>query len=180
MPRVVRLRLEGEPDVMSDLMPQNGVLTLSPAAGRIVPGSNSTAGGVVTGAAGEKFDGRTCKLGENSSLTGWHHPGDTISWKVRFPKDGRYRVFLRTESFAHSKPWCDDRVVRVSLGGTSREVRMRNDRKVPHTVYARADSDCGVFEAVRGETELAVTTVSSGPSAYPHCLTAVLLEKEGK
>ena len=99
MPRVVKVAIDGAPDIDARIMPQNGELALHPSsAQRIVSASRTEASG-----------NGSCSVTKRGYFTNWHHPGDGIAWKVFFPRRGRYDVWLRTETWAHSRPWDGDR-----------------------------------------------------------------------
>lgn len=107
-----------------------------------------------------------------------HHPGDAISWTVKIPEGGRYRVSLWTETWDHSRPWAGDRRVRVDVGGKSLSADLVRARSLPHTVYDRAESDVGTVDLPPGEWTVRVSTVSAGPLARFFDLTRVLLTRE--
>ena len=181
MPRVVRLTLAGRSDVDAALMPQNGVLALTPTAGAVRPSGTvpREKAKEVLGAAGERLgadDG--CRVTPRGVLTAWHHPGDAISWTVKIPEGGRYRVSLWTETWDHSRPWAGDRRVRVDVGGKSLSADLVRARSLPHTVYDRAESDVGTVDLPPGEWTVRVSTVSAGPLARFFDLTRVLLTRE--
>ncbi len=180
LPRVVRLTLAAKPDVDAALMPQNGVLALMPTLGTVhaaaAAQTNATA---VLGAAGERLgvnDG--CRVMERGALTAWHHPGDAISWRVRIPDAGRYRVSVWTETWEHSRPWAGDRRVRVDVGEQGLEADLVLSRRLPHTVYDRAESDVGTLALSAGEWTVRVRTVSAGATARFFDLTRVVLTRE--
>lgn len=158
MPRVVRVKLDGTPDVDCCLMPQGEELNLSPSACACLTGGRLTAHG---------------------SLTDWQKPGDGIVWKVRFPSSGQFRVFVRTESWNHGKDWVGDRIVTVRLGNSRSSRTLKKDIDLPHTVYDRGESDFGVFTiSAPGEAEVAVENQSAGENAKYQDLTLVRLVRQ--
>ncbi len=161
MPRVVRLRLDGAPDIDHRLVPQNGELILLPTESkRILKGE----------------DGR-CRVTDGGALTDWHHPGDSIAWKAYFQKPGDYEIWVRTETWVHSCPWEGNRKVRVTVGDRSVTADLRKDRELPYTIYARAESRIGnVRIDTAGEREVKVETCESGKGAERYNLSAVRLE----
>ena len=179
MPRVVRVTLDGAPDIDSRLLPQNGILTLLPTDGKISRGSAKTAEDGVVGVDAVKVGGGVCSLSRNGALTDWHHPGDRISWRVVFPSAGTYRVWLRTENFIHSAAWTGDRTVRLAVGPMVVEKGLTADRVLPSTVYARAETDFGTVTVQEaGETEISVTTLAAKGDARFHDLTCLTLERK--
>ena len=176
MPRVVKVELEGAPDVDARLRPQCGELTLLPSsAERIVPGDASGPELAVD----PDLVGKTCRVTEQGAFTDWHHPGDAVVWKAYFPAAGRYRVSLVTETWAHSRPWAGDRTVEVRVGEARRTLEITKDRVLPHTVYARAETEAGSVEIpAAGEFEVSVRTVSAKPEAVYNDLMALRLTAE--
>lgn len=163
MPRVVRIALKGAPDIDVRLMPQVGELTLHPSAAARVSGDKS------------------CHVTNRGALTNAHHPGDEIVWKAYFPKAARYAVWLRTETWAHSRLWAGDRRVEVRIGGSVVSADLKKDRPLPHTVYDRADSRIGTLDVPAGECEIVVKTLSSGAEARYYDVSALILtEANGK
>ena len=162
MPRVVRIALKGAPDIDVRLMPQVGELTLHPSAAARVSGDKS------------------CHVTNRGALTNAHHPGDEIVWKAYFPKAARYAVRVRTETWAHSRPWAGDRRVEVRIGERTVSADLKKDRPLPHTVYDRADSRIGTMDVPAGECEIAVKTLSSGSEAKYYDVSALILSEENK
>lgn len=162
MPRVVRVTLRGAPDIDMRLMPQVGELALHPSAAARVSGDKS------------------CHVTNRGALTNAHHPGDEIVWKAYFPKAARYAVWVRTETWAHSRPWAGDRQVEVRIGERMLSADLKKDRPLPHTVYDRADSRIGTMDVPAGECEIAVKTLSSGTEAQYYDVSALNLIEEGK
>lgn len=170
MPRIVRVTLDGVPNVDPRPMPQNGELSLIPVSG----------GRPVSGTARmvEPKDGGKCRISERGSLTGWYHEGDSISWKVYFPEAGRYRVWLRTETWAHRRPWVGERTVEVSIGDERIVADLRKDRPLPHTVYDLAESDVGEIDVpAAGEYEVCVRTVSASDNAVYQDLSLLRIRR---
>ena len=177
MPRVVRVTLDGDPDIDTALRPQNGELTLLPGTGRVMAAATDRPGEVVLGAAAEKLGGTPCKISARGSLTAWHHPGDRIAWRVNFPKAGRYRVIVGTESWKHGAVWQSDRRVMLSVGAAKAEGDLKKDVNLPHTVYDRVESDLGVIEVSAGEQELSLETLTATPDARFHDLVTLRLKE---
>ena len=178
MPRVVRLVLEGRPSVDETLMPQNGRLILMPTLGRVLPAARPQTGEPVSlGAAGERLGADVCRVTARGALTAWHHPGDAIAWNVRIPEEGRYRVSVWTESWAHSRPWAGDRRVRVEMGPCSVEADLVKSQELPHTAYDSAISDVGECVLAAGEGTVRVSTVLAGSEARFFDLTRVVLTR---
>lgn len=161
MPRVVRIALKGTPDIDTRLMPQSGELVLHPSAALRVVGDKS------------------CRVTNRGALTNAHHPGDEIVWKAYFPKAARYAVWVRTETWAHGRPWAGDRAVEVRIGDAVATAELKKDRPLPHTVYDRADSRIGTLAVpAPGEYEVSVKTVASGDDAQYYDLSALNLEED--
>jgi len=180
MPRVVRLAVEGQPDIVQTAMPQNGELVLLPSSSARVR-SGGAAGGerTVQGAAAEKFGGTVCEITRRGAFSTWHHPGDAIVWKAFFPKPGVYRAMVTTESRVHSGVWAGQRTVCLSIGNESVTKAIEKDRSLPHTVYDCAESDIGKITVRKaGETEVSLENVSGGPSAHCHDLMKLRLVRE--
>jgi len=171
MPRVVRVELEGAPDIDQRLTLQNGEAVLIPVSGGKVSQGKSR--------GSELKDGGVCRISERGSLNNWYHPDDSVSWKVCFPEAGVYRVWLRTETWAHRRPWVGERTVEVSVGEERRTVDLRKDRPLPHTVYELAESDVGSVEIVRpGEYEVAVRNLRASDNAVYQDLAMLRLVRE--
>lgn len=171
MPRVVRVELEGDPDIDQRLTLQNGEAALIPASG----------GMVTRGAVWDKEpnDGGACRISERGSLNNWHHPGDSIAWKLFIPSAGRYHVWLRTETWAHRRPWVGERTVEVSVGKEKVCAELRKDRSLPHTVYDLAESDIGEVDiSSPGEYEVKVTNLKASENARYQDLAVLRLTKE--
>ena len=174
MPRVVRVELAGEPDVDRRLMTQGGVLDLTPdVAERIVQG-NEVDERILS--VRTNLVGRVCRVTQHGSFTDWHHRGDEIGWRAYFPQKGRFQVRLRTESWAHSRPWSGDRTVEIALGGQRLVARLEKDIELEHTVYDRAESVLGDLDVPSaGEYEISVKTLSAGVDSVFHDLTLLRL-----
>ena len=165
MPRVVRVTLDGAPDVDTRLMPQNGELILLPKSGGRALSCDATS---------------RCRVTEHGTLTDWARPGDGISWKVHFPEAGRYGVSVRTETWAHAQAWEDGRTAEISIGGERLTGVLRKDRDLPHTAYDRAESDFGVVDVrAAGDSEVVLRTVRTTEKAkYQDVLALVLTRIE--
>ena len=165
MPRVVRVTLDGAPDVDTRLMPQNGELILLPKSGGRALSCDATS---------------RCRVTEHGTLTDWARPGDGISWKVHFPEAGRYGVSVRTETWAHARAWEDGRTAEISIGGERLTGVLRKDRDLPHTAYDRAESDFGVVDVrAAGDSEVVLRTVRTTEMAkYQDVLALVLTRIE--
>lgn len=180
MPRVVRVTLEGAPDIDRRILPQNGVMKLVPTEGVVASGKVTGKDDGFVGVDAVKTGGGACTISRNGAFASWHHSGDTISWRVVFPEAGRYRVWIRTENAHHSAPWAGDRKVRLTIGGMHVEKELTADRVLPSTVYARAETDFGLVDVPAGEGEISVENVASRGNANSHELTLVTLEAEAK
>ena len=169
MPRIVKVAVDGLPDIDGRIMPQNGELTLHPSfAERIVAADGTSASG-----------GNSCMVTKRGFFTNWHHIGDSIVWKAYFPKPGLYDVWLRTETWAHSRPWNGDRRVAVRVGQSDVVADLRKDVPLPHTAYDRAESFLGtVSVSAAGELEIKVMTVSAGAEAQYYDLSALRLSEK--
>ena len=177
MPRVVRVTLDGAPDIDNRLMPQCGELRLLPAAASsVVVGKGPTAATVTE--SEKLLVGKACRVTEHGAFTDWHHAGDAIAWKVYFPKAGRYEAWLETRTWAHSEPWAGDRTVEVSVGNQTCAAELKKDRPLPHTVYDCAESRIGSFAvSASGECEIQVRTLRAGAHAYRQDLTKLCLRE---
>ena len=173
MPRVVRVTLDGAPDVDKRLMPQCGELILRPSesAGTVCGRAEETA----NAAEAEKLMvGKTCRVTEQGTFTDWHHVGDSIGWKVYFPAAGRYDVWLTTKVWAHSQPWAGDREVEISVGSAKVSGELKKDCFHPDPVYESADTALGAISVPGpGEYDVRVRTVRAGAQAYRQDLTAL-------
>jgi len=180
MPRVVRVALEGEPDIVGTAMPQNGELVLLPsAAARVRSGAAAGEEKTVLGAAAEKLGGKACEVTRRGAFSTWHHPGDAIVWKASFPKPGRYLATVRTECREHSARWRGERTLRLTVGGESLVKEIAKDRTLPHTVYDLAESVLGMIEVkAAGETEIVLENRSAGPAAHSHDLMELRLVRD--
>ena len=180
MPRVVRLTLDGAPDIVPTAMPQNGELVLLPSAAvRTRSGRANDGTKTVLGAAGERFGGKVCEITRRGAFSTWHHPGDAIVWKVAFPKPGRYRVQVCTECREHSGAWRGERTLKLSAAGATVEKAIAKDRPLPQPVYALVESDLGEIEVKSaGETEIVLENVVAGPLAHSHDLMELRLVRQ--
>ena len=180
MPRVIRVELDGTPDVDQRLMPQCGELILHPVAScRLLTGTDNGKG-VAAAKAEAPLVGKKCRITEQGGLTDWHHEGDGIVWTVCFPLPGRYRVWLQTETWGHSEKWDGSgRRVEVCVGKSRVEGVLKKDRVLPKTVYERMESGLGIVEIPsEGEYEITVRTLEAGGNSH-HCdLTALRIVKE--
>ena len=180
MPRVVRIELEGRPDVDQRIMPQCGELILQPVASVRLEQGKGSEREVVIAEEEKKLIGDTCRITEQGAFSDWHHEGDMIVWKTYFPEPGRYRVWLQTETWSRSAKWAGEgRSVDVRIGDSHVFGALKKDRLLPKTVFERVESGLGTIAVPAvGEYEISVRTLAVGENAH-HCdLTAVRLERE--
>jgi len=176
---VIKIEFEGNLDVDQRLIPQNGVLILSPVRGEIIHGKSTmirNGGDIRMGPAAEVItENNTCSINESGALTQWHHPGDGLSWEISFPEAGIYKIEAITENRCHSMPWEGARSVRLEFAGRQLEAELKEDKTLVSPCYARAGSDLGVLE-VSADTNgiLKLTTVNiDSPAAINMNLTAL-------
>jgi len=178
MPRVVRIGLEGAPDIEQLPMPQDGVLSLQPVLGEVCRLTADGREERVTSVAPDRAAKSGCCLTQRGAFTAWHHEGDKVSWKVRFPAEGEYKVVVRTESWVHGKEWKEDRKVELTIGEGKLYGNLGKDVLLPSSnIYEKVESVLGVVKVPAGEVTLSLKTISATSDAQNHDLTLLRLEK---
>lgn len=178
MPRVVRIELEGAPDIEQLPMPQGGVLSLQPASGKA---SCLSADGMevkVGDMAPERTSKSGCCITQRGAFTAWHHAGDKIEWEAMFPAEGEYKVVVCTESWVHGQAWKEDREVELNVGGNKLSGTLAKDVLSPSSkVYEKVESVLGIVKVPAGKTTISLKTLSATSDAQHHDLTLLRLEK---
>lgn len=138
------VKFDAVPEVPEALMPQNGVLFLAPADGKIIRGTEDA-----DSADAVDADAKTIRTGAHMSLTGdgqlcsWHNPSDRIEWAAELTEPGVYKVLLTTRSMRHSFPWTGKRTVEISVGGRTLAGELTADAPPHDAYYPCADSALG-------------------------------------
>ncbi|MBR0458798.1 MAG: alpha-L-fucosidase [Victivallales bacterium] len=154
---VITLEFAESPIVNQTLVPQNGVLELSPALATIHHGeAAAVSGGQAVGAAGEN-EATTAhsEVQNDGSLASWHNPADVVEWDVFFPEGGLYDIEVATlKRWSHGRnSWLGQRKVRFEWNGHfSIEKVLTADRVVSIGVHETKASWLGFFRAMPGET----------------------------
>mgnify|MGYP003326115049 CR=1 FL=1 len=113
---LARVTLDGEPDITPGFLPQNGVLILTPADGRISAENDSADAAGIFGVDGVRIAGSShMSVARDGTLASWHNPADRISWQVAFPSGGNFRVEIVSFMPFHARPWVGDRDVEVFM-----------------------------------------------------------------
>lgn len=172
-PRVT-LQFAETPRVRPELIPQDGTLTLKPAAAQICQHSGEERGraGTAAGRSVVDVDGTTraqptqARI-ERGRLLAWHDPDCVIRWQLHFPGAGRYALSCRTEAPGHSAPWVGGRELEISVGGQRIRKELQADVAADTRYYATAESLLGeVAIAAAGPVELSLrTTKTTAPGA---------------
>ena len=183
---VIKIEVDGNPDIDQRLIPQNGVLILAPARGEVMHGKNATIGNggdTRMGPAAEIIaENNSCSIDKSGALTQWHHPGDGLCWQISFPEAGSYKIEAITENRCHSMPWEGSRRVRLEFSGRQLEAELKESKRFESPCYARAASEIGVFEVsadTSGILKLTTSNINS-PAAINMNLTALKIYNQNR
>ncbi len=146
---VITLECEDEPVIDSRLLPQDGVLELTPPLGSLVHGRDE-----------DNSDGAERVAVHSAMETGgevvdWHNPADSIEWELYFPDAGIYDVEVTTSHREYSGPhsWTGRRRVKVEWNdGTRIEKILTADRIVSEGILEKRASLMGTIRVKAGES----------------------------
>lgn len=81
----------------------------------------------------------------------WNSPNETMKWKLRFPRSGKYTFSCITESAMHSRPWCGDRKVELRVNDKCSIVLLKAQQTIMNSCYSRAESNLGTFQIEKSD-----------------------------
>ncbi|MCQ2378796.1 MAG: alpha-L-fucosidase [Victivallaceae bacterium] len=110
---LIRVTLDGKPDVAPGFFPQNGVLTLTPASGKIFAAPSKIIHEKIGVDGVRHTDNDHMRCAPDGTLTAWHIPEDRIEWEISFPYEGNFRIEIITFMSFHARPWYGDREVEI-------------------------------------------------------------------
>ncbi len=141
---LVRVELDGVPEISRELFPQNGVLVLPPSLGVIARSSDQTQCRTIGVDGVEHVSTGHMTLAADGTLRNWENPGDAIAWKAGFPDGGRYRIEVVTFMAYHARPWCGDREVEILIDGKcAAKKRLTPDREMEGGTHPMAATILG-------------------------------------
>lgn len=180
---VITVTFAQKPQISPVLTPQNGVVTLVPAAGQLHHAESTGLEQRVVGldvAAEAIMAGGQSTILRNGSWCDWHLPGESMSWQLHFPQGGRYTVTVETIQRYHGDPWVGGRKVSLAWQNQTRCAPLDRAEIIDDGCYPAGLTELGEISVDDGET--GTFTITSGPAEQPKaenmCLASIRIKRK--